>query len=71
MYICNFIKKSIIGLDMRARACLKCREYVLIHPDNPKSINRVSQFEKVHRGHTLIISDINEIKDQFTIFKKE
>ncbi len=55
---------------MRARACIKCREYVLIHPDNPQNINRVNLFEKTHSGHALITSNFEEIKGNFTPFQK-
>ncbi|MHA1642757.1 MAG: hypothetical protein ACTSUX_01040 [Promethearchaeota archaeon] len=54
---------------MRARACIKCKEYVVIHPDNPLNQNRINLFEQKHHQHTLITVDLDEIKDSYTIFK--
>ena len=51
---------------MRARACLKCKEYVLIHPDNSININTVKEFENKHGYHTIITIDLHEVKDNFT-----
>jgi len=47
---------------MRARACIKCKEYLVINPTNPINLNNVKLFEKEHRGHTLITVDLSEIK---------
>lgn len=44
------------------RACLKCQEYVIIHPDNYLSTQRVSQFEADHSRHTVVTMDLNEVK---------
>ncbi len=51
---------------MRARACLKCKEYVIIHPDNPINLITVKEFEKKHSFHTIITVDLYEVKDHFT-----
>ena len=51
---------------MRARACIKCKEYLLINPTNPINLNNVKLFEKDHRGHTLITVDLSEIKELYT-----
>ncbi len=56
-------------LKIRARACIKCREYVLIYPNNPENQNLIKVFEANHRGHTLITSDIDEVKDQYKNFE--
>jgi hypothetical protein len=48
---------------MRARACLKCKQYVVIHPDNPINLNTVKEFEKKHGYHTIITIDLNEVKE--------
>ncbi|MFX0025641.1 MAG: hypothetical protein ACFE8M_04440 [Candidatus Hermodarchaeota archaeon] len=47
---------------MRARACIKCKEYLVINPTNPINLNNVKLFEKEHRGHTLITVDLSEVK---------
>ncbi len=50
---------------IRARACIKCREYVKIQPDDPKNQERIKLFEKNHKGHTLITLEIDEVRDQY------
>jgi hypothetical protein len=47
---------------MRARACINCKEYVIIHPNNPVSQNFVKQFELTHTRHNLIIVNLDEIR---------
>ena len=54
---------------MRARACIKCKEYVVIHPNNPLNQGKVSLFEKKHHLHTLITVNLDEIRDQYTLHK--
>jgi len=54
---------------MRARACIKCREYIVIHPNSPQNQNEIEFFERKHHLHTLITVDIDEIKDQYQVFK--
>ncbi len=51
--------------NLRARACTKCEEYVVIHPNNPISQTIVSNFEKFHKGHPLITIDLNEVKEKY------
>ncbi|MFX0020675.1 MAG: hypothetical protein ACFFAF_18305 [Candidatus Hermodarchaeota archaeon] len=50
---------------MRARACIKCKEYLVINPTNPVNLHNERIFEKEHRGHTLITVDLSEIKGVF------
>jgi hypothetical protein len=54
---------------MRARACIKCKEYVVIHANNPQNQIKIDLFERKHHLHTLITVDIAEIKDQYQVFK--
>ncbi|KKM83742.1 hypothetical protein LCGC14_1306200 [marine sediment metagenome] len=54
---------------IRARACLKCKEYVIIHPNNPVNQVELKNFDKKHLGHTLIIVGFGEIKGIYTSFK--
>jgi len=54
---------------MRARACIKCKEYVVIHPNNPLNQGKISHFEKQHHLHTLITVNLDEIRDQYTVAK--
>jgi len=48
--------------NMRARACINCKEYVLIHPNNPISQNFVKDFELTHSRHNLMIVNLDEIR---------
>lgn len=54
---------------MRARACIKCKEYVVIHPNNPLNQTKINQFEKRHHLHTLITVNLDEIKDIYQLSK--
>jgi len=54
---------------MRARACIKCKEYVVIHASNPQNQIKIDLFERKHHLHTLITVAIDEIKDQYQVFK--
>lgn len=50
-------------LTLRVRACTKCEEYIVIHPNNPISQIFVNTFEEFHKGHPLITIDLNEVKE--------
>jgi hypothetical protein len=50
---------------MRAQACIKCREYLIIHPDNPVNKELLEDFKAKHRSHTLITVQYEEIKGQY------
>lgn len=50
---------------MRARACLKCKEYILIHPNNPVNQKMIKDFEITHARHILITVNLDEIKEQY------
>lgn len=52
---------------MRARACIKCKEYVIIHPNNPLNQNKVNKFERKHHLHTLITVNLDEIKGSYNL----
>ncbi len=54
---------------MRARACIKCREYMIIHANNPLNQNKIENFQRKHHLHTLITVNLEEIKDQYQIIK--
>ncbi|MBA7683599.1 hypothetical protein ES703_91971 [subsurface metagenome] len=56
---------------MRCKACMKCREYVLIHPENPENQEVIKLFEGIHRGHTVVTLDFNEVKGTFKNFQEE
>ena len=46
---------------MRARACIKCKKYVLISPNNLISQLIVKSFEKKHMRHNLVTLDLKEV----------
>jgi hypothetical protein len=48
---------------------MRCREYVIIHPENPLNQELIKQFEGQHRGHTVVTLDINEVKGSFKNFQ--
>ncbi len=52
-------------LTTRVRACVKCREYIIIHPNDPANQAHVKKFDLIHTGHTLVTLDINEVKKQY------
>jgi len=54
---------------MRARACIKCKEYMIIHANNPLNRDKIEIFERKHHLHTLITVALEEIKDQYQIIK--
>ena len=54
---------------MRARACIRCKEYMIIHANNPLNQNKMDDFERKHHLHTLITVNLEEIKDQYQIVK--
>jgi len=54
---------------MRARACIKCKEYMIIHANNPLNQSEIEYFERKHHLHTLITVNLDEIKDQYQIIK--
>ena len=53
---------------VRARACIKCREYIIIHPENPVNQVKIKSFERHHTSHTIITVDINEIKGSYSVY---
>ncbi len=56
---------------MRARACLKCHEFVLVRPNDPKNQLLIKEFESHHMMHTLITLDYAEIKDTYKMYGAE
>lgn len=52
-------------LTLRVRACTKCEEYVVIHPNNPVNQIIVNNFEEFHKDHPLITIDLNEVKEKY------
>ncbi|MFX1420555.1 MAG: hypothetical protein ACFE9N_16785 [Promethearchaeota archaeon] len=57
-------------LKLRARACIKCKEYVAIHPNNPINQTIVNKFDEYHKSHPLITIDLLEVKEKYEKYKK-
>ncbi|KKN02450.1 hypothetical protein LCGC14_1117560 [marine sediment metagenome] len=56
-----------IDLSMvRCRACIKCKSYLVIHPNNPINQVALKTFERNHSGHTIMTVDLNEVKGIYT-----
>jgi len=55
---------------VRCRACVKCKEYMIIHPDNPVNQLDIKNFEKRHLNHTIMTVGLGEVKGIYSPFKK-
>jgi hypothetical protein len=50
---------------IRTRACIKCKQYVPIHPGNRENRIKVNNFEEKHQGHTIVTLELEEIKGEY------
>lgn len=50
---------------MRVRACNGCRKYIIIRPNDLKNKIKIEEFEKFHKGHTLVSMDLEEVKGSY------
>ena len=50
---------------MRARACIRCKEYVLVHPEDPMNLGEIKEFEMMHEKHGLVTLDLEEIAQEY------
>ena len=49
---------------VRVRACiLRCKEYVIISPNDPNNQKLIKLFEGKHRGHAIVSVALSEVKD--------
>jgi len=53
-------------MSLRCRACIKCKTYMVIHPDNPINQVDIKKFERKHTGHTVMTVEINEVKGAYS-----
>ena len=53
---------------MRARTCIKCKSYMIIHPDSLINQKRLNRFEALHTSHTLVSVDYFELKEDYQRF---
>ena len=56
-------------MSLRCRACIRCKEYIVIHAGNPINQAEIKRFEKAHLSHTIVTVDLNEVKGAYTSFK--
>ena len=56
-------------MSLRCRACIRCKEYIVIHASSPINQVEIKRFEKVHLGHTVVTAELSEVKDAYTSFK--
>jgi len=54
---------------VRCRACVKCKQYMIIHPDNPINQLDIKSFERRHLNHTIMTVGLGEVKGLYTNFK--
>jgi len=57
-----FIQQQWVEKEIRVRACVRCKKYMIINPNDPTNQNQIKSFERDHTGHTLITVELNEIK---------
>ncbi|MHA2037592.1 MAG: hypothetical protein ACW98X_14240 [Promethearchaeota archaeon] len=55
-------------MSLRCRACIKCKTYHVIHPDNPVNQVEIKNFERQHTNHTIMTVDLNEVKGVYSPF---
>jgi hypothetical protein len=58
----------VTKISIRCRACVKCKSYIVIHPDNPINQVDIKKFERKHLGHTIMTVDLNEVKGSYETF---
>ena len=54
---------------IRARACIKCKVYVIVHPNNPANQELIKTFEDNHIGHNLVTLDLDEVQGTYQDFE--
>ena len=55
---------------VRCRACIKCKTYMIIHPENPINQVKIKKFERQHSAHTIMTVDFSEIKGIYAPYKE-
>ena len=53
---------------VRCRACVKCKKYMIIHPDNPINQVDIKNFERKHTSHTIMTVELSEVKEIYAPF---
>lgn len=57
------------NIMIMARACIKCREYVIIEPNDPKNQVSIKRFEGNHKGHNLVTLGLDEVEGTYKEFE--
>ena len=52
-------------MGIRVRACIKCKKYLTIKSIDPINLSHIKFFDTMHRGHTLITVELNEVKEVY------
>ncbi len=55
---------------IRARACIRCKQYMVIHPESPINQLDIKKFEKKHLNHTIMTVGLGEIKGVYSSFRR-
>ncbi|MGV9173498.1 MAG: hypothetical protein ACOC44_17035 [Promethearchaeia archaeon] len=50
---------------MKVRACWKCWQYIVIHPNNASNQMSLKKFDKNHAEHGVLTMEIEEVKDRY------
>jgi PAS domain S-box-containing protein len=59
----HFIQQQWVEKEIRVRACIRCKKYIIINPNDPTNQNQIKSFERAHPAHTLITVELDEIKN--------
>ncbi len=59
----HFNQQQWVEKEIRVRACVRCKKYIIINPNDPTNQIQIKLFERVHIGHTFITVELNEIKE--------
>jgi len=50
-------------MKVMARACGRCKKYIVIHSEDARNQSQIQQFEADHAGHMLITAQLDEVED--------
>ncbi len=62
---CSVIMEEVKNETKMARACIKCREFVIIDSSNPRNQALIKYFEKLHKSHNLITLERDELQGHY------
>jgi hypothetical protein len=52
-------------INIKVRACIKCRLYVVIHTTNVKNQQELRLFDKIHSNHYIVTIDKSELDETY------